>query len=96
MTTMSGNIGRFKRTIKEQTRRSTLYQSPLEKVRGLNRVMRSWNQYYEYVNATRDAGKLTFWANDRLFLWLKKRHKKGARWVIQHYRQREKKGSYNR
>jgi group II intron reverse transcriptase/maturase len=90
------SIERFKRTIKEQTRRSTLYQSPLEKVLGLNRVIRGWNQYYEYVNATQDAGKLTFWANDRLFLWLKKRHKKGARWVIQHYRQREKKGSSNR
>jgi 5-methylcytosine-specific restriction endonuclease McrA len=90
------SIERFKRTIKEQTRRSTLYQPPLEKVQGLNRVMRGWNQYYEYVNATQDASKLTFWANGRLFLWLKKRHKKGARWVIQHYRQREKKGSSNR
>jgi RNA-directed DNA polymerase len=90
------SIERFKRTIKEQTRRSTLYQSPLEKVQGLNRVMRGWNQYYEYANATQDASKLTFWANGRLFLWLKKRHKKGARWVIQHYRQREKKGSSNR
>ena len=90
------SIERFKRTLKEQTRRSTLYQSPLEKVLGLNRVIRGWNQYYEYVNATQDASKLTFWANDRLFLWLKKRHKKGARWVIQRYRQREKKGSSNR
>jgi hypothetical protein len=36
------SIERFKRTIKEQTRRSTLYQSPLEKVQGLNRVMRGW------------------------------------------------------
>jgi RNA-directed DNA polymerase len=90
------SIERFKRTIKEQTRRNTLYQSPLEKVNGLNRVMRGWNQYYEYANATKDANKLTYWANDRLFLWLRKRHKKGARWVIQHYRQREKKGSYNR
>jgi len=90
------SMERFKRTIKEQTRRGTLYQSPLEKVRGLSRVMRGWNQYYEYVNATQDAGKLTFWANGRLFLWLRKRHKKGARWVVQHYRQREKKGSYNR
>jgi len=90
------SINRFKRTLKEQTRRNTFYQSPLEKVRGLNRVMQGWNQYYEYVNATQDASKLTFWANTRLFLWLKKRHKKGARWVVQHYRQREKKGAYNR
>jgi len=90
------SIERFKRTIKEQTRRGTFYQSPLEKVRGLNRVMMGWNQYYEYANATQDASKLTYWANDRLFIWLMKRHKKGARWVIRHYRHREKKGSYNR
>ena len=70
------SIEQFKRTLKEQTRRNTFYQSPLEKVRSLNRVMRGWNQYYEHVNATQDANKLTFWANDRLFLWLKKRHKK--------------------
>ena len=90
------SIERFKRNIKEQTRRNTFYQPPLEKVRILNRMMRGWNQYYEYANATRDASKLAFWANDRLFLWLKNRHKKGAHWVIQHYRHREKKGSYNR
>jgi group II intron reverse transcriptase/maturase len=90
------SIERFKRTIKEQTRRSTFYQAPLEKIRSLNQVMRGWNQYYEYANATQDASKLTFWANDRLFLWLKKRHKKGARWVIQHYRLREKEGAHNR
>jgi hypothetical protein len=90
------SIERLKRTIKTQTRRNTFYQSPLEKVRSLNRVMRGWNQYYEYANATQDASKLTFWANDRLFLWLKKRHKKGARWVLQHYRRREKKGSNSR
>ena len=90
------SIERFKRTVKAYTRRNTFYQAPLEKVRGLNRVLRGWNQYYEYVNATQDAGKLTFWANERLFLWLEKRHKKGARWVIRHYRHREKKGAYNR
>ena len=58
--------------------------------------MRGWNQYYEYVNATRTASKLTYWANDRFFLWLKKRHKKGARWVIAHYRHREQQGQYDR
>ena len=90
------SIRRFKRTIKDLTSRKVFYQPPLEKLRGLNRVMRGWNQYYEYVNATRTASKLTFWANKRFFLWLQKRHKKGARWVIRTYRQREKKGQYNR
>jgi group II intron reverse transcriptase/maturase len=90
------SIVRLKRTIKDLTRRKTFYQSPLEKVRSLNRVLRGWNQYYEYANATRTASKLTYWANDRFFIWLKKRHKKGARWVMRRYRHREKKGTHNR
>ena len=89
-------IERLKRTVKELTRRKTFYQSPLEKISGLNRVLRGWNQYYVHVNATATASKLTFWANRRLFLWLQKRHKKGASWVMRTYRQREQRGQYNR
>jgi RNA-directed DNA polymerase len=83
------SIDRFKHTIKTMTRRNTFYQAPLEKIKSLNRVMRGWNQYYEYVNATKTASQLTYWANDRLFIWLKKRHKRGARWVLKTYRHRE-------
>lgn len=90
------SIERFKRTIKAQTRRNTFYQAPLEKIRILNRIIRGWNQYYEYANATATASKLTYWANDRLFLWLQKRHKKGARWVLHHYRHRERRGTHDR
>jgi group II intron reverse transcriptase/maturase len=90
------SMQRFKRTVKAMTRRNTFYQSPLEKIKSLNRVMRGWNQYYEYVNATATANKLTYWANDRLFLWLKKRHKKGARWVMRTYRHREPRGQTSR
>jgi RNA-directed DNA polymerase len=90
------SVERFKRTVKDLTRRQTFYQSPLEKIDGLNRVMRGWNQYYEYVNATSTANKLTYWANDRLFIWLKKRHKKGGRWVVATYRHREEHGRHKR
>jgi RNA-directed DNA polymerase len=90
------SIQRFRQKVKALTCRNTFYQAPLEKVKGLNRVLRGWNQYYEYVNATATASKLTFWANRRLFLWLQKRHKRGARWVMQTYRQREQRGNYNR
>ena len=90
------SIQRFKHNIKQQTRRNTFYQSPLERIRSLNRMMRGWNQYYEYANATATASKLTYWANGRLFLWLKKRHKRGARWVMQTYRHREQLKQHNR
>jgi group II intron reverse transcriptase/maturase len=90
------SVERFKHRIKTLTQRKTFYQAPLEKINGLNRVMRGWNQYYVYVNATRTASSLTYWAHDRLFSWLKKRHKQGANWVIAHYRQREQRGRYDR
>lgn len=90
------SIERFKHTLKTLTRRATLYQAPLEKLRSLNQVMRGWNLYYEYANATAIAAKLTFWANQRFFLWLEKRHKRGARWVINTYRHRERRGRYDR
>jgi len=96
VTPSAKSIERFKRTVKDLTRRATLYQAPQEKLRSLNQVLRGWNQYYEYVNATRTASKLTFWANRRLFLWLEKRHKRGAGWVIRTYRQREQRGRFNR
>jgi RNA-directed DNA polymerase len=92
----AANIQRLKHTIKTLTRRRTFYQPPLEKVRRLNQVLRGWNHYYEYVNATATASKLTFWANRRLFLWLSKRHQRGARWVMHTYRHRERRGNYDR
>ena len=87
ITPSAKSVERFKRRIKTLTQRNTFYQAPLEKINGLNRVMRGWNQYYEYANATRTASELTYWAHDRLFIWLKKRHKQTANWVIAHYRQ---------
>lgn len=96
VTPSAKSVDRFKRTVKDLTRRDTFYQAPQEKIRNLNQVMRGWNQYYEYVNATHTASKLAFWANRRLFLWLAKRHKRGAQWVIRAYRHREQRGRYNR
>lgn len=90
------SIDRFKHSLKTMTRRQTFYQAPLDKIKSLNRMMRGWNQYYEYVNATATASQLSYWANDRLFIWLKKRHKRSARWLIQTYRHREQRGHSNR
>jgi RNA-directed DNA polymerase len=96
VTPSTNSVDRFKRSIKAMTRRSTFYQAPLDKLDSLNRVMRGWNQYYAYVNATSIASSLTYWTNDRFFLWLRKRHKRGARWVEQTYRHRERVGSHDR
>jgi RNA-directed DNA polymerase len=96
VTPSAKSIDRFKRTVKAMTRRDTFYQNPLEKIRSLNRVMRGWNQYYEYVSATDAARKLTFWARARLYLWLKKRHHRPVRWLLQTYRVRERCGQRDR
>jgi group II intron reverse transcriptase/maturase len=96
VTPSTKSMDRFKRTIKSMTRRTTFYQAPLDKLESLNRVMRGWNNYYTYVNATSDASSLTYWANDRFFRWLKHRHKRGARWVIRTYRHRERVGTHDR
>jgi hypothetical protein len=78
------------------TKRPTFYQTPLEKLRSINRVLRGWNQYYAYANATATASKLTFWANDRVFRWLRKRHKRPAGWIERTYRHRERCGTHER
>jgi group II intron reverse transcriptase/maturase len=96
VTPSTKSIERFKRTIKTMTGRNTLYHAPLDKVKSLNRVMRGWNQYYAHVSATATASKLTYWANDRLFIWLRKRHKRSAGWVRETYRHREQQGSHVR
>jgi RNA-directed DNA polymerase len=90
------SIARLKHTIKDATRQKTFYQAPAEKVRSLNRILAGWNRYYEYCSATRIASKLSFWANDRLFRWLRKRHKKRARWVLRTYQHREQRGRHDR
>ncbi len=59
------SVQRLHDTIKGVTKRPTFYQTPLEKLRSINRVLRGWNQYYKYANTT--ASKLTYWANDQVF-----------------------------
>ncbi|GAB4211765.1 MAG: hypothetical protein OHK0022_46710 [Roseiflexaceae bacterium] len=96
VTPSKASVDRFKRRIKQMTGRSTTYHAPLDKVLSMNRVMRGWNQYYAHVNATQIASKLTYWANDRFYRWLCKRHKRPKRWVMQTYRQREHLRAYDR
>lgn len=90
------SVTHLKHTVKQLTGRRTLYQLPLEKIGILSRVLRGWNQYYEHSNATHTASKLTFWANTRLFLWLRKRHKRTVAWVKRTYRRREQVGRHDR
>ena len=83
------NQNRFKTKIKEMTKRKRFRDLPLLKFSALNSVLRGWINYYQHCNAKKTAKDLDYWVNDRLFLWLKKRHKLCGRRIIKLYRRRE-------
>jgi RNA-directed DNA polymerase len=68
----------LKAKIKEMTDRKRFRDQPLLKFNALNTVLRGWINYYCHSNAKETAKHLDFWVNQRLFIWLKKRHRLGA------------------
>jgi hypothetical protein len=52
-------------------------------------VLRGWINYYRHTNVKGIAKDLDFWVNERLFLWLKKRHKVTVRRVLEMFKHRE-------
>ncbi|MCU0551631.1 MAG: hypothetical protein MUC48_19995 [Leptolyngbya sp. Prado105] len=55
----------------------------------LNAVLRGWISYFRHCNAKETAKDLDFWVNERLFLWLQKRHRLPPRKILDLYKQRE-------
>ncbi len=76
---------KLRHTIKQMTDRRSLTSTPEQKLKAINRVLRGWVNYYRHVSFKRIASKLDWWATDRFYRWLKKRHKSGARQVMQRY-----------
>lgn len=85
---------RLKDKIKEMTDRSRFRDMPLLKFSALNSVLRGWMTYYRHCNAKEIAKDLDFWVNERLFLWLQKRHRLPARRIIAMY-QKNQNGTRN-
>ncbi len=83
------NIKKLKLKVKEMTRRKWFQDSPLLKISALNAVLRGWINYYRHTNVKKLAKDLDFWVNERLFLWLKKRHKVSVRKVLDRFKHRE-------
>jgi RNA-directed DNA polymerase len=81
---------RLKAKIKEMTARSRFRDKPLLKFTALNAVLRGWITYYRHCNAKKTAKDLDFWVNERLFLWLQKRHRLSARRILALYKLRER------
>ncbi len=83
------NIKKLKLKVKEMTRRKWFQDSPQLKISALNAVLRGWINYYRHTNVKGIAKDLDFWVNERLFLWLKKRHKVSIRRVLEMFKHRE-------
>jgi RNA-directed DNA polymerase len=80
---------RLKAKIKEMTDRSRFGDSPLLKFTALNAVLRGWMTYYRHCNAKQVAKDLDYWVNERLFLWLQKRHRLPPKRILVRYKRRE-------
>jgi group II intron reverse transcriptase/maturase len=86
---------RLKAKIKEMTSRKRFRDSPLLKFSALNAVLRGWIGYYRHSNTKKIAKDLDFWVNERLFLWLQKRHRLPPRRIIEMYKLRQNGQRYN-
>ncbi|MEL7039630.1 MAG: group II intron reverse transcriptase/maturase [Cyanobacteria bacterium J06592_8] len=89
------NIKKLRLKVKEMTRRKRFQDSPLLKISALNAVLRGWINYYRHSNVKKIAKDLDFWVNQRLFLWLQKRHKLPPRRILKMFKHREKGKRYN-
>jgi RNA-directed DNA polymerase len=86
---------RLKAKVKEMTSRKRFRDKPLLKFSALNAVLRGWINYYRYCNAKETAKDLDFWVNERVFLWLQKRHRLPPRKILALYKQRQDGCRYN-
>jgi hypothetical protein len=57
------------------TKRKQFQDSPLLKISALKAVLRGWINYYRHSKVKGISKNLDFWVNQRLFIWLGKRHK---------------------
>jgi RNA-directed DNA polymerase len=80
---------RLKTKVKEMTARKRFRDKPLLKFSALNAVLRGWISYFRHCNAKKAAKDLDYWVNERLFLWLQKRHRLPPRRIIALYKQRQ-------
>jgi len=77
------------------TGRSHFQDKPLLKITALNAVLRGWITYYRNCNAKEVAKDLDFWVNQRLFIWLRNRHRLPIRQILTMYKLRQEGKRYN-
>lgn len=91
------NVARFQAKIKAQTKRGTTLVTEEMKFKSLNRIIRGWGNYYRNVSFSHNARELDFWLNERVLIWLKRKHQgKGVYRLVEQYKRREVTQKYNR
>jgi len=89
VTPSEGAQDRLKAKVKEMTDRKRFRDKPRLKFMALNTVLRGWITDYRHCNAKGIAKDLDYWANERVFLWLQKRHRLPPRRIIALYKHRQ-------
>jgi len=89
------SIARLKAKIEEMTSRRRVFDTPLNKVMAINRVLRGWITYYQHVSVKRTATKLDWWVGQRFVGWLEDKHKLGYRRIKAMYEVQETKHRKN-
>jgi group II intron reverse transcriptase/maturase len=74
VTPSAKNIEAFKEHVRQMTSRKTIGDDPINKIRALNQLTRSWSTYYRHVNVSDTFNQLERFVNERMFLWLRYKH----------------------
>ena len=78
-------MGRARQRVREITARRRLRRPVEQVVQELNWFLRGWGGYFRYGNSNRDFHRVMLHAQERLALFMAKRHKRGrsyARWLL--------------
>jgi RNA-directed DNA polymerase len=86
---------RLQTTVKEMTGRSRYQDKPLLKITALGAVRRGWMTCYRNCNTKETAKDLDCWVNQRLFIWLRNRHRLPIRQILTTYKLRPEGKRYN-
>ena len=86
-------IRRFKRKIQMATRsKGAEYEEVSQKVMAMNSIINGWGEYYKYSNwkAFQIPSKMDWFINDRMYRWVRRKHKKATwREIYAKYRHRQ-------
>jgi RNA-directed DNA polymerase len=82
-----GKVQRLRDAIKAWIRTCPTGESLTQLIRELNPIILGWRTYYRYATgASREFSKLDWWLSNRVWRWLRKKHRKAAWSTLRRYR----------